>query len=151
MDEPYAEREVALRGRPASIDILRHPEMLGPREPGPPWASFGGWLLVLVAVFLIFAQWYIYPENELEQINGLWAEGFAIVIMMAALRIIFGAYGPHRIATGLVLLSGTGLVLVGALRDHSSDASPIVEITCGALVLIAGLMALGSPSEAPAG
>ena len=106
MGEPHAEREVALRRRPASIDILRHPEMLGPREPGPPWATFGGWLLIVVAAFLVFAQWEIYPENAVEQINGLWSEGFAIVICLAALRIIFGRPGPHFVATLLVLLAG---------------------------------------------
>ena len=119
--------------------------------PRPPMAQLGAIVVLLVSVFLLVAQWDVYPPGKTPQTNALWSLGFAILAGLAALRILVGQPGRHLPAALLILLSGVGLLLRAFLADHVIDATAIAEGVSGALVLLGGLAALLSPDRGTAG
>ena len=115
--------------------------------PRPPLAQLGAIVILLVSVFLLFAQWEIYPLGQTGQDNGLRALGAAVLGGLAALRILLGQPGRHAAACGLALVAGAGLLLQAFLLDHEVSRTVVVEATCGVLVVLAAVMALVSPDE----
>ncbi|GAA2137769.1 hypothetical protein GCM10009844_05160 [Nocardioides koreensis] len=115
--------------------------------PRPPLAQAGALVVLLVAAFLLVAQWEVYPIGDTPQTNALWSLGFAIVAGLSGLRILMGQPGRHLTAAVLIVLSGVGLLLRGLLADHVIDATAIDEVVSGALVLLSGLAALVSPDR----
>ena len=113
--------------------------------PRPPMAQLGAIVVLLVCVFLLVAQWEVYPPGKTPQTNALWSLGFAILAGLAAMRILLGQPGRHLAAALLILLCGVGLVLRAFLADHVIDATAIDEGVSGALVLLGGVAALVSP------
>ena len=116
------------------------------RTPRPPLAPIGAALVLAVAVFLLVAQWEIYPLGRTSQNNARRALLIAVIATLAALRIILGQPSPHRIACSLLLLCGTALVAQGSLVDHETAATAGVEIVTGLLVLIGSLACALSPT-----
>ena len=133
--------------RTAELDVRRRELLRQSHEsPRPPLAELGAVIVLTVAVFLLAAQWGLYPTGQEPQTNGLWSLGFAIVTAAAALRILLGQPGRHPAAVVLLLGSGVGLLLRATLAGHALAATAIAEGVCGALVLVGGLMALTSPA-----
>ena len=64
----------------------------------------------------------------------------------AGMRILFGNPGRHLVSTALLLLSGVGLLLRAFLATHLIEGTAIAEGVCGALLLLAGVLALVSPA-----
>lgn len=115
--------------------------------PRPPLAQLGALVILLVAVFLLFAQWEVYPLGETGQDNGLGALGVSIVAGLAGLRILLGQPERHAIAGGLALVAGIGLLLQAVLLDHDLATTVAVEATCAALIVLGALAALASPDR----
>jgi drug/metabolite transporter (DMT)-like permease len=115
--------------------------------PRPPMAQLGAIVVLVVSVFLLFAQWEVYPPGRTPQTNAVWSLGFAILAGLAALRILLGQPSRHLAASLLILLSGVGLLLRAFLADHVIDATAIAEGVSGALVLLGGVAALVSPDR----
>ena len=114
----------------------------------PPLAPLAGWALVLLAVFLLFSQWELFPTTETGQDNGLRDLGLGILCGLAGLRIVV-AGGRHVVAAVVAVLAGVGLVLSGTLAEHTSAMTPWVVTLCGALALLSGVAAFVSPEPMP--
>ena len=148
------------RHRPAHLiddpDAQRHSRELDARRrellrrshgaPRPPLADLGAILVLVVAVFLLAAQWGLYPPGHTPQVHGLWSLGFAVVSAAAALRVLLGQPGRHLPSVTLLLACGVGLLLLAFLSDHVIVGTAIAEGGCGALVLVGGILALASPA-----
>ena len=124
--------------------IEEHSAMAAPR---PPMANAGAVIVVLVGVFLLFAQWDLYPIGHEAQTNANWALGFAILSSAGAMRILFGQPGRHLLSTFAILLCGVGLVLRGFLAGHEIGSTAGAEVVCGGLLLFSGILALVSPGK----
>jgi hypothetical protein len=135
-------------GRPRALDERRRALIRATHEaPRPPLAQLGAVVVLLAAVILLFAQWEIYPVGQTGQGNGLRALGAAVVAGLAAFRLLLGQPGRHRVACGLVLLAGAGLLLQAFLLDHVVGRTVVTEAACGVLVVLGGLTALVSPDR----
>lgn len=113
--------------------------MAAPR-PGPTRPA--GWLLVLIAVFLIVAQWELYPLERPGQTNALRALGAAILVAMAGMRLITAVSRPPRIAALVSVGAGLALLVNAVLAEHDVDATAAAEGVCGALAIVAGAAVL---------
>ncbi|MFC4787238.1 hypothetical protein ACT8ZV_22365 [Nocardioides sp. MAHUQ-72] len=116
------------------------------RAPRPPLAALGALVALVVAAFLLVAQWEIYPTGSEAQTNGLWALGFAIATAGGALRILVGQPGRHLASVVALLGSGVGLLLRALLAGHEVGATAISEEVCGGVLVACGLVALASPA-----
>lgn len=131
-----------------SRELDRHREALiraTHQAPRPALAPLGGVVLLIVAVFLLAAQWAIYPIGSMSQNNAIRSLAVAIVAGMAGLRILVGLPGAHRVATALALLAGIVLVVNAALSDHEIWDTAVIEATSGVLVALSALVAMLSP------
>ena len=117
--------------------------------PRPPLANLGAILVLTVAVFLLVAQWGLYPPGDTPQTNGLWSLGFAIVSAAAGLRIMLGQPGRHLPSVALLLVSGVGLLLRAFLADHAIAGTAIAEGVSGALVLVGAHPGAGLAGHSP--
>lgn len=137
------------RARATSRDLDQRREALiaaSHEAPRPPLAQLGAILVLLVAVFLLVAQWKVYPLGAQSQTNGLWSLGSAIVAGLAGLRIVVGQPGRHLPSALLIVLAGGGLVPRASLATHETAATAITEGVCGVLLLLGGAIALASPA-----
>lgn len=116
--------------------------------PRPPMAPLGGMVLLLVAVFLLAAQWAIYPPGSTSQNNAVRSLAVAIIAAATGLRILVGRPGAHRVATVLALLAGVALVVNSFLAHHQIGDTVIAEAVCGILVVLSAAVALASPLPA---
>ena len=118
--------------------------------PRPPAGQAGAWLVLLVTLTVLYAQWALFPQNARAQSDANWALGFAIISMGGALRILVGNPGRHLVSVAAILVSGVGLVLRAFLVTGGVDSWVLVyEGVCGALLLLGGLMVLRSPVLEP--
>lgn len=136
-----------VRRKSYELDEVRHAATAGSHDaPHPPLANLGAILVLLVGVFLLGAQWSLYPTGYQPQTNANWALGFAMLCSAGALRILFGEPGRHLLSTAAIVLSGVGLLLRAFLATHAIEATAVAEAVCGVLLLVAGVMALVSPA-----
>lgn len=113
--------------------------------PRPPLARLGAIIVLVVALFLLVAQWELYPTGQTGQTNGLRDLGLAIVAGQAALRVLLGQPGRHLVSSMLLVLAGVALVFGAWLAAHDVTATLAAEATCGTLLVLSGAMSLGSP------
>lgn len=133
-----------------SHDLDRQREELIRRTheaPRPPLAPMGAAVALLVAVFLLVAQWELYPIGKLPQTNANWSLGFAVLAGLAALRLLGAQRGRHPLAALLVVASGAGLLLRAFLASHETGSTTAAEATCGVLLVLSGLAAATSPDR----
>lgn len=110
----------------------------------PPPAPLGEVLLLIVAAFLLGAQWTLYPFNQTEQDNALRDLGCGIAAALAGLRILVGRPGRHGVAVAGAVLSGLALLLAGLVATHSAPVITVVEAATGATVLMGALLCIFS-------
>ncbi len=106
----------------------------------PNLAPLGSGLTLLVAAWLVVAQWTVYPTGSVPQANALRDLGVGIVAALAGLRVAVA--GPRLAASAVLAACGAALVLFGLLMPHVSTGVRVQEVACGALLLLgAGLCA----------
>lgn len=137
-----------VRQRSRELDRRRRAlEQASHDAPRGPLAPLGASVLVLVAVFLLFAQWEIYPLGRTSQDNALRSLGVGVVSGLAGLRILVGRPARHRVAALLALLAGGALLFSAFVFPHEIHATRIDEGVSGVLVVLAATVALVSPSS----
>lgn len=104
----------------------------------PPVAPVAGWILLGVAAFLVISQPWFIGHSATGRQSAFRDAGLAIVVGLAGLRIATG-FRTRPIAIGLATLGGMALVLGGLLAHHDAAGLAIVEVTCGAVAIIAAL------------
>lgn len=120
------------------------------RTPSPPWAPIGAALAIIVAAYIWVAQWTLYPIGQTGQDNALRDLGWAILAGLASIRILAGQPSRHLVATGVIGLAGTALVLEALLASHSSSVISASEGICGVTLIGAALVCSLSPARRPA-
>ncbi|GAA2137755.1 hypothetical protein GCM10009844_05130 [Nocardioides koreensis] len=114
-------------------------------EPYPPMARAGAWLVLLVGLSVMYAEWDLYGQSAQNQSDANWALGFMILSTAGALRILVGAPGRHLPAGVAILVSGLGFLYRAFLVTGDASAVLAYEATCGVLLVVAALMVLLSP------
>ncbi len=116
-------------------------------QPMPPWSPAAAWVLLLTGVWLLVGQWALpYPFTVTGQNTALRDTGLAVVVTLAALRLVVGRRSSA--ATGVILVSGVLLVCSALLMHHDATRTFVNELASGALVLLAGLATLDRPHPA---
>lgn len=93
--------------------------------------------LIVVAVFLLVAQWELYPTETPGQTNANRALGCAIVIAVCGLRVAVGQpHRPRRSWAAVAAVAGLLLLLNGLLSPHERFATALAECVCGGIVLL---------------
>lgn len=123
-------------------DALLHAAEESPR---PAFDKLGAGLMLVAAVFLLFAQ-AMYPHTHTGQDNALRSLLLAAVTALAALRILLGQR-PGLAPSGIAGLVGLALILLAVLTNHDRASTVIVEITAGAWILLAALLSLDRPRD----
>ncbi|MFC0221079.1 hypothetical protein [Nocardioides zeicaulis] len=123
--------EVEARRRRLEADAGRRTSSGAPTGPA-------GVLLVLVAVFLLVAQWGLYPLGRPGQDNAVRALVAVVVLGIAGGRLLTAGARVPRIAAAFALLAGLGLVLNATLADHARAATAVAEAVCGAVSCLTG-------------
>ncbi|NYD40515.1 hypothetical protein [Nocardioides panaciterrulae] len=137
-----------VRRKSRELDRVRLLEEYSSRNaPRPPLANAAAMVAALVGLFLLVAQWGLYPIGYVSQTNANWSLGFSILCSAGALRILFGQPGRHLLSTLVILLCGVGLVLRGFLANHEIGGTVGAEVACGVLLLLSGVVALASPGK----
>jgi hypothetical protein len=113
--------------------------------PRGPMAPLGGFVMLAVSVFLLVAQWTIYPLGRTAQDNALHSLLAAVVLGLAGLRILVAQPARHLVSSLLALLAGAALLLSAFLADHETTDTAVVEGVCGGFAVIAAAVALVSP------
>lgn len=151
MNESHRARMIddpEVRQRSRELDRRRRAlERASHDAPRGPLAPLGAIVLVLVALFLLVAQWAIYPLGRTSQDNALRALGVGVVAGLAGLRILVGRPARHRVAALLALLAGVGLLVSALVLPHEIGATRVEEVVSGALVVLGAAVALVSPSS----
>jgi len=106
----------------------------------PNLAPLGSGLALLVAAWLVVAQWTVYPTGSVPQANALRDLGVALVAALAGLRVAVA--GPRVGASAVLGACGAALVLLGLLAPHVSTGVRVEEVVCGVLLVLAGAMAV---------
>ena len=110
------------------------------RAERPSLRPVGAVLVLTVCVWLLVAQWSVYPTTFVGQNNALRDLGVGIVLALAALRL--GLVGRSPRVSAVVALGGVALVLFGLVMPHDSVGIAVSEIICGVLVLVSALLTL---------
>ena len=121
--------------------------------PRPPAARAGAFIVLLVGLTVLYAEWGFYPQSSQGQSDADWALGFMMLSTVGALRVLMGNPGRHLAAGVAILVSGLGFLYRAFLVTGDSSATFAYEVTCGVLLVVAALMALFSPelyAEPPA-
>lgn len=105
------------------------------QEASPPslrvLAAFG---LVVLGAWLFLDQWFLnYPFTVTGQNSALRDVGFAVVLVLCALRLRMRT--PSKLAASLVVLSGVMLLLAAVLLPHDSGLVRGNEVVAAVLVL----------------
>lgn len=138
--------EVHRRAREVDSDVRRRLEEAH-RAPRPPMAGLGAAMLLLVAVFLVAAQWGLYPQGVEPQESATRSLGVAVVVACCALRVLV-VPGRHRVTAGVTLAAGGVLLVSGLMLGPGSAAVVGAEVGSGVLVVLAGL-AIGGRDLGP--
>jgi hypothetical protein len=110
-------------------------------SPMPSWSPVGATVLLVVGIWLLVGTWILsYPFNGVGHNTALRDGGFAVVVTLAALRLLVAK--RSLTATGVAVLAGVLLVCAGALLGHSAERATVNEIICGGLVLVSALATL---------
>lgn len=112
----------------------------------PALAGVGAAMLLVAAVFVLFAQTDLYPHTPTGQDNAATDLGLAVVIGLVAVRVLVSA-GAHPVAAGLAMAAGVALLLLGILTEHTSGVVAFAEGITGVWVVIGAAVCLGSPSR----
>jgi hypothetical protein len=123
---------------------LERAATMSPR-PGPTRPA--GWLLMLIAIFLMVAQWTLYPLERPGQTNAVRALGAAIVLGIAGMRMASSPERPPRVAALVSIAVGLALLLNGVLAEHDVGSTAAAEGVCGALACLAGTAVLVARSS----
>lgn len=123
-------RSAELDGRRRALELAAHE---APR-PGPTRAS--AVVLLLVTLFLLGAQWELYPLEYPGQTNATRALGVDIVVGIVGLRLITSPDASHRVASTVAVVAGLALVLNGWLAAHDETSTAAVEVVVGVLVCV---------------
>jgi hypothetical protein len=115
--------------------------------PWRPLDRLGGILLTTGAAFLVVIQGF-YPHTHTGQDNATRSLLLAVVVALAALRILLGQR-PGRAVSGLAGLVGVALVLLAVLTDHDRSATVVLEIVTGAWIVLASVLSLDHPRLRP--
>lgn len=127
------------RERVAGVEVRRRElERRGWTAPTRPPTRPAGVLLVLVAVFLLVAQWGLYPLERPGQTNAVRALGAAVLLGLVAARLFAVTDRVPRVSTAVGASVGVALLLNGALARHDRTATAAAEVVCGVLVCLVG-------------
>lgn len=105
-----------------------------------PLAPVGGYLLILLGVWLLATQW-LHPYTVVGQNTTLRDTGFSVVTLLCGLRL------RHRrspVASVVSLVAGFLLVLSGFLLPHAGGGVGWNEVVVGLLAVLAGALTFGS-------
>ncbi len=108
--------------------------------PVPHLLPIGTVLVLTVCVWLLVAQWSVYPTSAIGQLNALRDLGIAIVLALTALRLMLA--GPRTWATLVIVAGGCALVVFGSVMRHDSTAIAVSEVTSGAIALLGAVLTL---------
>ena len=117
--------------------------------PRPPAAPAGAAIALLVCLTVMYAEWALYAQTLQGQSDATWALGFMIVSTGASLRILMGNPGRHVVSGAVILVSGVGLLFRALVVTRDSTFISAFEIASGALLVVAALMTLLSPTLEP--
>jgi hypothetical protein len=118
---------------------LERAAMVAPR-PGPTRPA--GWVLLLIAIFLMVAQWELYPLERPGQTNAVRALGAAILFAIAGMRMASSQGRPPRVAALVSITVGLALLLNAVLAQHDVGSTAASEGVCGAVACLAGIVVL---------
>lgn len=129
--------------RRAREDAVRRRALEASARSGPPpsFAAMGAALLLLSAIFLLVAQWTLYPVTGDARSSQFRDEALAVLIGLAGLRVAVST-GAHRISVTIAALAGLVLVLAGFLDGGSSRVVSVAEVVTGLFVLVGAGLAL---------
>jgi len=116
--------------------------------PRPAFDLLGAGLLLAAAVFLVAMQG-VYPHSQTGQDNALRSLLLAVVIALAALRLLLGQR-PGPAPSAIAALCGVALIVGAIVADHDRQATVVLEIVIGAWVLVMSLVSLDHPAHEPA-
>lgn len=108
-----------------------------------------GVLFLMLAALLVLAQWQLVDDNISGRVGSSGETIVALVLALAGLRCLVGS-GRHRVACGAALLAGAWLVVQALLLDDATPSLEYVELTAGALAVLAAAAALatsGRPTD----
>ena len=140
LEDEAAQRHAAVVSRRAESLERQGP----PRRPG--LARAGAALLLATGTWLALSQWTLYAETP-EGREGTWrAMGAAIVVLLAALRLLAPGRSVPAVAAAVVvglLLVPSGLLLAETARAAAS------ETISGMLTVLVALLTLDRTTPAP--
>lgn len=113
--------------------------------PRPPASQAGAWVVIIVGLCVVVAEWALYPQSIQGQQDANWALGFMILSTAGALRILYGNPGHHLAAAAVIIACGIGMLLRALLVGDSLTGLDGFEIGCGVLWLLGGVATLVSP------
>lgn len=94
--------------------------------------------LLLTALFLLVAQWELYPPELPGQVNATRSMGCVVVLGVAGLRMLTAQPGHRlRLSSAAAGLVGLLLVLNGVMAPHDRLATAVFETVCGLLACAA--------------
>lgn len=128
-----------------AADLTRRNEALMAAATDAPMRSMsraGAVVLLLLGVWLVFGQWLLsLPLTSVATTTGTRDEGFAVLVTLAALRLL--VHGGRSIAaSGVAILCGVLLVCSGVFFEHSATRAAVNEVVCGGVALLCGIAAL---------
>lgn len=132
-DKAEAKSRVVDERRREFLDAAMH-------HPFPSTVPLGAGLVLLVCVWVLLAQGALYPHTSLGQGHALLDMGVAIVLALAAMRLLLAA--PRVWLSVLVAIGGVTYLLVGLLIGHDSRSVEIAELAYGVLVLLGAALTL---------
>lgn len=105
-----------------------------------PLAPVGGYLLILLGVWLLATQW-LHPYTVVGQNTTLRDTGFSVVTLLCGLRL---RARRSPLATVVGLVAGFLLTLSGLLLPHAGGGVGLNEMVVGGLVMLAAALTFAS-------
>lgn len=134
-------RSQAAKSRSREMDETRERLVATSQDtPAPQLLPIGSVLVLTVCIWLLVAQWSVYPASATGQHNALRDLGIAIVLALTALRLMLA--GPRLWASLVIVAGGCALVVFGSVMRHDSTATAVSEVTCGAIALLGAVLTL---------
>jgi len=130
--------------RERAAQVTRRSEDALRAATGAPMRSLsraGSLVLLALGVWLLVGQWLLsFPFTSVASSTGLRDEGVAVVISLAALRLLTA--GRSGTATSVAVLGGVLLVCSGLLADHSTSRAAVNEVACGVVAILSAIATL---------
>ncbi|CAN5520984.1 hypothetical protein BH11ACT8_BH11ACT8_28040 [soil metagenome] len=140
---PAREKSRSLDHRREAIERQRS------RTPVPALAPGAGIVLVLMAIGLLVAAGAFFPHTSVGSANADRALGCAIVAAATGMRFLLSP-GRHQVFAAAAGLAGGGLILSGVIASHDRAGTVPLDVTCGAVVVLAAIICWASPTPVPA-